>query len=333
MKVIEITGGFGLDKLKIAERDKPEPTGEQVLVQIKAAALNYRDLLVIKGSRKVPLPLIPLSDAAGVVVAVGDKVSRFQVGDRVAPTFVQGWISGPHPLIADLPTLGGPLSGVLAEFASWDQAGLVKIPDGLSFEEAACLPCAALSAWNALFVSGNLRPGETVLLQGTGGVSLFALQFAKAAGAKVILTSSTDEKLERARALGADMLMNYRTTPNWGETAYKMAGHGVDYVVEIGGADTLEQSLLAIRNAGQISLVGFVSGVGASVNASLIGMKSAAIKGIRVGNRDSLESMIRAVAHHSIKPVIDRTFGFDDAALALTYLEQGKHFGKVCIGF
>jgi NADPH:quinone reductase-like Zn-dependent oxidoreductase len=331
MRVIEIRERFGIEHLAPGERDLPEPGPGEVLVRLKAASLNYRDLLVVNGTRKIPLPLIPVSDGAGEVVAVGDNVTRFSAGDRVMPMFIQGWISGPHPDIENLPTLGGPLDGVLADFGVWHESGLVRIPAFLSDAEAACLPCAALSAWNALFVSGSLRPGETVLLQGTGGVSLFALQFAKAAGAKVIITSSSDEKLDRARLLGADHCINYLRTPEWGTAARELTGVGVDYVVEIGGAQTLAQSLVAIRNAGQISLVGFVSGTATGLDVSQVGMKSAVIRGIRVGNRVSMEAMLRAVSQHAIKPVIDSQFEFHDAPAALRYLSEGRHFGKVCI--
>ena len=333
MKVIEIGEQFGIGNLRSTRRAKPQPGLGQVLVRLRAAALNYRDLLVVNGARQVPLPLIPVSDGAGEVVAIGAGVSRFEVGARVMPMFVQGWVSGPHPAQDQLPTLGGPLDGVLAEYAVWHESGLVGVPDGLSDQEAACLPCAALSAWNALFVAGALRPGQTVLLQGTGGVSLFALQFAKAAGARVIITSSSDAKLERALALGADHGINYRATPDWGSAARAYAPEGVDYVVEIGGTDTIGQSLLALRNGGQISLVGFVSGTKPQVDVSLVGMKSIRIKGIRVGNRDSMDAMLQAVVQHGIRPVIDRTFPFDQAGQALEYLSQGAHFGKVCIAF
>jgi NADPH:quinone reductase-like Zn-dependent oxidoreductase len=333
MRTIEIGAQFGIEHLRCIQREVPDPGPGEVLVQIKAASLNYRDLLVVNGARKVSLPLVPVSDGAGEVIAIGNGVTRCAVGDRVMPTFIQGWTSGPHPDIENLPTLGGPLDGVLVDFGVWHESGLVKIPPALSDIEAACMPCAALSAWNALFVSGSLRPGETVLIQGTGGVSLFGLQFAKAAGAQVIITSSSDEKLERARLLGADYCINYKRTVEWGKAAREFAPAGVDYVIDIGGAATFEQSLVAIRNAGQISLVGFVSGTATSFDVSQIGMKSAQIKGIRVGNRDSLEAMLRAVAHHSIKPVVDKVFAFGDAPAGLRYLSQGVHFGKVCISY
>lgn len=333
MRTIQIGAQFGIENLQHVQRDMPEPGPGEVLVQIHAASLNYRDLLVVNGTRQVCLPLVPVSDGAGKVIAVGSGVSRCAVGDRVMPTFIQGWLSGTHPAIENLPTLGGPLDGVLVDFGVWHESGLVTIPPSLTDSEAACLPCAALSAWNALFVSGSLRPGETVLIQGTGGVSLFGLQFAKAAGAQVIITSSSDEKLERARLLGADYCINYRSTPEWGKAAREFTAAGVDYVIDIGGAATFEQSLLAIRNAGQISLVGFVSGTATSFDVSQIGMKSAQIKGIRVGNRDSLEAMLKVVTQHAIKPVIDKVFAFEDAPAGLHYLSQGLHFGKVCISY
>jgi NADPH:quinone reductase-like Zn-dependent oxidoreductase len=268
MKAIRMNDRFGIEHLKLEELARPVPKPGEVLVRLLAASLNYRDLHVIGGVRALKLPLIPLSDGAGRVVEAGEGVQGLAVGDRVMPTFVQGWLAGRHPDIDPLPTLGGPLDGVMVEYGVWPEAGLVRVPDYLTDVEAACLPCAAVSAWNALFGAEGLEPGQTVLVQGTGGVSLFALQFAKAAGARVIVTSSSDAKLERAAALGADDFINYTKTSGWGRAAREIVARGADVVVDIGGAATFEESLAALRNGGRISMVGFVSGTRTPFDAS-----------------------------------------------------------------
>ena len=252
MKAFAIQNQFGLDALKPITLPDPEVGPGQVLVRIHAASLNYRDLMMVSGqyNPNQPLPLVPLSDGAGEIVAIGAGVTRVKVGDRVAGIFTQAWLDGAYkPEYWRTSTLGGPLPGMLAEYALLSEQGVVALPDHLSYEEGATLPCAAVTAWNGLFVAGNLQPGQTVLVQGTGGVSLFALQMAKMAGAQVFATSSSDAKLERAKELGASGTVNYKTTPEWGDAVKKLTdGAGVDHIVEVGGAGTLPQSLRAIRD-------------------------------------------------------------------------------------
>ncbi|HEY9629069.1 MAG TPA: NAD(P)-dependent alcohol dehydrogenase [Coleofasciculaceae cyanobacterium] len=322
------------DPLTLVERTQPQPKFGQVLVKMRAASLNYRDLLMAKGAygAKEFEPIVPLSDGAGDVVAVGEGVTRVQVGDRVAGIFMQSFISGELTPEKASSALGGAINGVLAEYVVFDQQGLVKIPDFLSYEEAATLPCAAVTAWNALVVEGQVKAGETVLLLGTGGVSLFALQFAKAAGAKVILTSSSDDKLERAKQLGADLGINYRTTSNWEEKVWALTdSRGVDHVVEVGGSATLSKSLRAVRYGGKIEMIGVLNGMAGEVSTVSILHKHVRVQGIYVGSRDMFEDMNRAIALHQIHPVIDRVFPFAEARSAMAYLESGSHFGKVVI--
>jgi NADPH:quinone reductase-like Zn-dependent oxidoreductase len=333
MKVFEIAQ-FGLDHLKPAERPEPKPGHGQVKVKLRAVSLNYRDLLVIKGhyNPRQKFPLVPVSDGAGEIVEVGPGVTRFQVGQRVAGCFMQDWVDGPMNDARAKSSLGaGPNDGLLAEYAVLQQCGVVPVPTHLSDEEAATLPCAAVTAWNALITSGNLKAGDVILTQGTGGVSLFAVQFARMAGARVIITSSSDEKLERARKLGATDTINYKTTTDWEEKARELTGNqGVDHIVELGGAGTLPKSLKAVRSGGRISLIGVLSG-GGEINPMAILMKSVCVQGIYVGSRAMFEAMNRAIGQQQLRPVVDRTFPFAEAPAAFRHLESGQHFGKVCI--
>ncbi|MHB1572189.1 MAG: zinc-dependent alcohol dehydrogenase family protein [Solirubrobacteraceae bacterium] len=333
MKVYEIRERFGLDSLTLSERPQPQPRAHEVLVRIEAAALNYRDLMVVKGqyNPKMPLPRIPLSDAAGEVVAVGADVRRVKVGQRVAAIFMQKWLSGDIDESKAKSALGGAMDGLLAEYAVLHEEGLVAIPDHLGFEEAATLPCAAVTAWHALVTEGRIQPGDSVLVQGTGGVSLFALQFARLAGARVLITSSSNEKLERARKLGASECINYKEVPEWGDKVRELTGgRGVDLVVEVGGAGTLGQSLRAVRMGGQISLIGVLSGV-TQANPMPILMKNVRVQGIFVGSREMFEAMNRAIILHQLRPVVDRVFPFAEAVEAFRYMESAAHFGKICI--
>lgn len=331
MKAYEIGSGGGIDALKIVERPMPRPGHGQVLVRMRAASLNYRDLIIASGGLgKRDRPLIPLSDGAGEVAETGPGVTRVRKGDRVAPIFTQSWLGG--EVGRHLPTaLGGDIDGVLAEYVVLDQDGLVQIPAHLSFEEAATLPCAAVTSWNALISVGDLKAGDTVLVMGTGGVSIFALQFARMTGARVIATSSSDAKLARLRELGASEVINYKTTPNWGKRAFELTGHGVDHVVEVGGAGTLINSFDAVRPGGRISLIGLLTGFGGEFNPLAVLFKGVCFQGIRVGSRDMFEAMNRAIAAAQLRPVIDRTFPFAEAPAAYRHLESGAHFGKVCI--
>ncbi|MBD2306053.1 NAD(P)-dependent alcohol dehydrogenase [Chroococcidiopsis sp. FACHB-1243] len=334
MKVYEIQNSFGLDSLNIAERPDPSPSYGQVLIKIRAVSLNYRDLMVVKGlyNPNIPLPLIPFSDGAGEVVAVGEGVTRVKVGDRVAGIFFQDWIAGKLTAAKTNSALGGAIDGMLAEYVVLHEDGLVHVPAHLTDAEAATLPCAAVTAWNALFHSGNLKAGETILVQGTGGVSIFALQFAKIAGARVIATSSSDEKLEKVKQLGASEIINYKQAPQWGKNARELAaGEGVDLVVEVGGSGTLNESLRAVRIGGQISLIGVLSGGSGEISTVSMLMKSVCVQGIYVGSREMFEAMNQAITLHQIKPIVDRVFPFSEAREALKYMESGSHFGKICI--
>jgi NADPH:quinone reductase-like Zn-dependent oxidoreductase len=337
MKAFEIQNGFGLDHVVLAERPVPAPGPGEVLIKLRAAALNFRDLGVIEGYYFPDLkqPLIPVSDGVGEVVALGEHTTRFQVGDRVSGSFSQQWISG-EPMKEWLNgVLGAPLDGMLAEYAVLHEEGLVRVPEHLTDEEAAALPCAGVTAWHAVVTEGRVKAGDTVVVQGTGGVSLFALQFAKMQGASVIVTSSSDEKLERAKKLGADYGINYRTTPDWDRAVLEWTnGRGADHVVDLGGAATLNRSIAAVRFGGQVSLIGLLSG------ATVEGLqlvptfqKKVRLQGINVGSREMFEAMNRAIAQNKMRPVIDRVFPFEQSADALRYLAKGTHFGKVCIKF
>ncbi len=333
MKVFEIKQASGIDSLDLVERPNPKPGYGQVLVRIKAVSLNYRDLLVVKGaySRNLPSGLIPCSDGAGEVVGVGDGVTRVKPGDRVAGTFFQTWISGGLDESKAKSALGGAIDGVLAEYVLFHQDGLVHIPEHLSYEEGATLPCAAVTAWNGLITSGGLKAGDTVLVMGTGGVSIFALQFARISGARVIATSSSDEKLGRVKQMGASDGINYKSLPDWEKRVWELTSKvGVDHVVEVGGAGTLAKSLRAVRMGGHISLIGVLSGAG-EANPLPAVMKNVRIQGIYVGSRDMFEAMNSAISLHQLHPVIDRVFPFEEAKEAFSYMESGAHFGKVVI--
>ena len=331
MKRYELTTPEGANGLKLHEVDIPQPGYGQVLVKVKAVSLNYRDLLISQNPSQ-KMPLVPLSDGAGEVVEVGSGVTRVKSGDRVAGIFFQHWIDGAMRADYHASAMGGSIDGMLSEYVLLNAEGVTKFPDYLSDEEAATLPCAAVTLWNALFEQSKLLPGETVLILGTGGVSVFAVQFAKAAGAKVILTSSSDEKLERGRAMGADMTVNYKTTPDWEKTVWTLTEkRGVDHVVEVGGAGTLEKSLKSVRVGGTVSLIGVLTGFETQIDPSIILMKSIRVNGIYVGSRAMFERMNTALLVTKIKPIIDRVFDFGDAPEALRYLQSAGHFGKIVV--
>ncbi len=333
MKAYEIPA-FGIDQLRLVEAEKPAPGPGQVLVRMTAASLNYRDLMVVRGhyNPKMKLPMVPLSDGVGIVEAIGERVDRFHPGDRVAGIFMQEWFDGRVDKKKSASALGGAIPGVLREYMLFHQSGLVKPPAHLTDVEAATLPCAAVTAWHALFEEAPSYPGDTILLQGTGGVSLFALQFAKAAGFRVIITSSSDEKLERVRQLGADETINYKQTPDWEEAARRLTnGVGVDHIIEVGGADTLPRSLKAVRMAGTISVIGVLGGNGQAIAPAPVLMNSLRVQGIYVGSRAIFERMNKAIELHAIKPVVDRVFPWTDAKNAYHHLESQRHFGKICL--
>ena len=333
MRAYRIHEAAGPESLK--QEDLPEPKAEpgRVIVRVRATSLNYRDLLVIKGaySRNLPLPMVPLSDGAGEVVEVGSGVTRFKPGDRVAGCFFAAWDDGQLSDSASKSARGGAIGGMLAEYVSSPEGGLVRVPDHLTDEEAATLPCAGLTAWHALMEGGGLKAGQTVLVQGTGGVSLFALQFAKLAGARVIATSSGDAKLLKARDLGASDGINYKTTADWDVAARDLTeGAGVDHVVEVGGPGTLPRSIKAVRLGGHIALIGVLTG-GGEVDPRPLLMKNIRLQGIYVGSRAMFEAMNRAIALHKLRPVVDRVFPLDRAIEAYKHLESGAHFGKIVI--
>jgi NADPH:quinone reductase-like Zn-dependent oxidoreductase len=334
MRSYEIQEYGGSSGLKLVDRPLPEPDDYDVVVQIRATSLNYRDLIVLQGryDRNPIVGRVPLSDGAGEVVAVGPAVTKFKLGDRVAACFFQGWPAGRFSGEMHRTALGGPIDGVLTEQAKFHEDGLVHLPANYSFEEGATLPCAALTAWQSLVVRGELVPGETVLLLGTGGVSIFGLQIAKMSGAKVIITSSSDQKLERARQLGADAVINYQTTPEWGKAAANLAGRdGVDHVIEVGGAGTFLQSVRACRFGGKIGMIGILSGIEVKTEIFPIVHKSATVFGIYVGSREMFEELNRALEQSNVRPVIDKIFPFASAPEAFEYMAGGSHFGKVVI--
>jgi len=333
MKVYEVRQ-FGIDDLVLVERAEPQPGANEVVVKLHAVSLNYRDLMFIKGvyNPKARLPAVPFSDASGEVVAVGANVKKWKVGDRVCPIFTQAWLDGAISIEKRRTTLGaGDMDGVLRECGAFDENGLVEVPRHLSFEEAATLPCAAVTAWNALVVSGNLKAGDTVLTLGTGGVSIFALQFAKMHGARVILTSSSDQKLAKAKELGADDVINYKKTPDWDKEVLRLTnGVGVDHVIELGGTGTLSKSLNSVRLGGHVAVIGVLAGAG-EFDPRRVLMKAVRMQGILVGSRQMFEEMNRAIESNRLKPVIDKTFAFNEVSEALKYMESGAHFGKIVL--
>lgn len=326
-------GSTNFDGLAMVNRDQPAAGPGQVLVRVRATSLNYRDLAVVTGNYfggVVQRDLIPLSDGAGEVAGVGNGVSRFKTGDRVAGTFFQTWVEGRPP--RTMAALGSPLDGMLAEYVVLDAEGLVTVPEHLSWEQAAALPCAGVTAWNALMVQDRVRPGDTVLLLGTGGVSIFALQFARLAGARVIITSSSDAKLERARAMGADTGINYRSKPDWDTAVLEhTGGAGVDHVIEVGGVGTLARSFKSVGFGGQVTLIGVLSGHEGDTNPHGLMFKSARLQGVFVGNRVMFEDMNRAIAINGMQPVVDRVFPFDEVRQAFELMAAGGHFGKIAI--
>ena len=333
MKLYCFPKAAGIDTLEMRQGDMPRPGRGQILVRMHAASLNYRDLNVAKGSpARGPLPtnLIPLSDGAGQVVETGPDVSRVKTGDRVAGLFMQDWLGGDiEPYHVDS-SRGGSIDGVLAEYVVFDQHGVVRLPDHLSYEEGATLPCAGVTAWNALYAGKSLRAGETVLVLGTGGVSMFALQFAHAAGARVIATSSSDTKLAQARARGASDGVNYKQHPEWQTEVLRLTGgRGVDHVVEVGGAGTLPRSVEATRMGGQVHLIGVLTG--GEINPTPVLRRNVILRGIYVGSRQMFEAMNQAISLHAIRPVIDRVFPFLEAREAYRYLTSQVHVGKVVI--
>ncbi len=331
MKALAITTPQGIDALSFIERPDPSPGHRQVVVRVRAVSLNYRDLSTVKnaGQRNLRLPLIPCSDGAGDVLEVGPGVTRVKKGDRVAGTFFQAWLAGDMKPDQRQSALGGAVDGMLAQQVLLSEDGLVHMPEHLSYEEAATLPCAAVTAWHALVTRGALKAGDSVLVQGTGGVSIFGLQFGVMHGARVIVTSSSDEKLARAKKLGAADLINYKTTPDWEQRVLEITGgEGVGHVVEVAG--TVDKSLAAVRVGGSVSLIGALTGSRQADLGSMVA-KQARLQGIYVGSREMFEAMNRAIALHRMRPVIDKVFPFEEARQAFKHMESGAHFGKIVI--
>ena len=339
MRALNVAAPWGLDAIKVVDLPDPKPGPGQVLVRMKAVSLNYRDLLMVngmygRGPASTTDVITPFSDGCGVVEAVGEGVTRFKAGDRVATLFFQGWVSGPPTLEKLVTALGFPIPGAGSELQTFTEEGLSKVPDFLTDHQVATLPCAALTAWRGLFVDARLEPGDTVVLQGTGGVSIFGLQFAHAAGLRTVITSSSDEKLERAKALGADHVVNYKTTPGWsGPVRAATNGRGADFIMEVGGGGTIQESMKAIKIGGHIAIIGVVAGAGEPFNpAALIG-NSAKLQGLSVGSRDMFEAMGRIIDLRKISPVVDKVFPFTEAKAAFAAMAGGEHFGKIVLEF
>jgi NADPH:quinone reductase-like Zn-dependent oxidoreductase len=327
-------GGAGIEALTRVERPNPKPGHRQVLVKVAACSLNFRDLGIVRGTYRMPSKenVIPLSDGAGEVVETGAGVTRVKVGDKVAGNFFSRWPGGEPPPDVQMTALGGAMDGMLAEHVVLEEEGTVKIPAHLSLEEGAALPCAGVTVWHAMMEHGRMIAGQSVLLQGTGGVSVFGLQFAHAMGMQAIVTSSSDDKLAKAKKLGANHTINYKTTPDWEKAAMEFTGgRGVDHVVEVGGQGTLTKSFGAIRVGGKISMIGNLSGAASELNPGLIMARRANIQGISVGSTQMFEAMNRMIAANAIKPVIDKVFGFDDVQAAYKHMAAGAHFGKIVI--
>jgi NADPH:quinone reductase-like Zn-dependent oxidoreductase len=335
MKCYVIPAPKGIDSLTLVERPDPTPGPRQVLVRVRATSLNYRDLITVEGQsgRAAPKPdLIPLSDGAGEVLAVGRGVSRVKVGERVAGCFMQRWIGGAIDDGAAASAMGGAIDGMLAELAVLEEDGVVTLPPSLSFEDGATLPCAGVTAWHALVEIGDIKAGDIVLIQGSGGVSIFALQFARLFGARVIATSSSAAKAARLKQMGAEAVIDYRATPDWDKEVLKLSdGRGADIIVEVGGAGTLPRSFLATRIAGRIAVIGLLTGAGAEVDPMPILRRNLRVQGLYVGNRQMFEDMNHAIAANNLKPVIDKVFPFDAAKEAYRHLKSQQHFGKIVI--
>lgn len=333
-KAFRTTGGASIDQLVLDQVSVPAAGPGQVLVAIKAVSLNFRDLAVVTGRypRNAAEPTIICSDGAGEVIAVGEGVTAFHAGDRVVGSFFQSWINGPYTREYGASALGGGIDGVLTQFRVFDQQGLLPVPEPLSFEEAATLPCAGLTAWNALVPTCRVQAGDTVLLLGTGGVSIFGLQFAKLHGARAIITSSSDEKLARAKALGADETINYKSTPDWDKEVLRLtSGKGVDIVLEVGGGETFPRSMNSVRASGQIAVIGVLSGVAGTIPVGLIGIQTLSVRGIFVGSVAMFDDMNRALVANQLRPVINRVFPFEQSADALRHMQAAQHFGKIVI--
>ena len=333
-KAIYVQPGGGYDKVGLGSADAAAPAAGEITVRLHANSLNYHDFAVVSGMWGPSEPRIPMADGAGEVIAVGEGVSEFAVGDSVVSTFFPGWLDG-EPLVEGFATVPGDgIDGYARELVTARATSFTRAPKGYSHAEAATLTTAGVTAWRALMADDSLKPGDTVLVQGTGGVSIFALQFAKAAGATVIATSSSDEKLERLKTLGADEVINYRSTPNWGEKVRALTDNrGVDHVIEVGGPATLEQSMIAARIGGHVSLIGILTGVAGQLPLVQALVRQIRLQGVLVGSRAHQQAMIRAIDGNGLRPVIDKAFELEQIVEAFRYQESNQHFGKICLSF
>ncbi len=333
-KAIYVQPGGGYDKVGLGSADAAAPAAGEITVRLHANSLNYHDFAVVSGMWGPSEPRIPMADGAGEVIAVGEGVSEFAVGDSVVSTFFPGWLDG-EPLVEGFATVPGDgIDGYARELVTARATSFTRAPKGYSHAEASTLTTAGLTAWRALMADDSLKPGDTVLVQGTGGVSIFALQFAKAAGATVIATSSSDEKLERLKTLGADEVINYRSTPNWGEKVRALTDNrGVDHVIEVGGPATLEQSMIAARIGGHVSLIGILTGVAGQLPLVQALVRQIRLQGVLVGSRAQQQAMIRAIDANGLRPVIDKAFELEQIVEAFRYQESNQHFGKICLSF
>lgn len=335
MRVFQIEDDWGMDNLKLSTRPEPKVGPGQVLLKMKASTLNFRDLLVPErgyGRSTGNLPLIPVSDGVGEVVEVGEGVTRVAIGDRVCPLYFQSWISGEPNQERFRRSLGGPVDGTMAEYMCLSEQGVAKAPGHLTDPEAAALPCAGLTAWSALCTCSTVKAGDKILIQGSGGVALFGLAFAKMVGAHVTVISSSDEKIERLKKLGADATINYTKTPDWHKASREITeGRGYEHILELGGELTLPKSLGCIKVGGTLSMIGVLSGVGMKASLGYVVTRQVRLQGVTVGHRDGFEAMARAMELHKIKPILDKEFAFDDLKGALACLKGGGHFGKISI--
>ena len=332
MKAVIVNSPGGLENLKIVEKPNPIPASDEVVVKWKATSLNYHDYLVGTGGIPVMNGIIPMSDGAGEVVAIGENAGNWKVGDKVMNLFFPNWTDGKATIRKMMFISGETIDGCIAEMGVVKAHSLTKIPDGYSFAEAATLPCACLTAWRGLMVEGNLQAGDKVLIEGTGGMSIFALQLAKMAGAKVYATTSSEEKAERLKSMGAEAVVNYKTDERWGKTINRMTGGGVDHVLDVGGGSTMKQSIEAVGVGGHIASIGILGGGRkGEITFPKLFFKQLRMTGLAVGSRVMQEKMVEAINISGIKPVIDRSFGFDELADAFRYQESGKHFGKIVL--
>ncbi|WP_372370194.1 NAD(P)-dependent alcohol dehydrogenase [Candidatus Uabimicrobium sp. HlEnr_7] len=332
MKSVQIQDSFGIDHLQFSDCSQKEIADDEVEIRVEAVSLNYRDLLMVKGlyNPKQPLPLVPCSDGAGIVSSVGSCVESLKVGDKVTTVFAPQWQSGTPTLIQMRNTIGGPKDGALTQRFVTSSSHVLKSPPHLTYAQASTLPCAAVTAWNALVEVGKIKAGDKVLIQGTGGVALFALQFSKMFGAETIVLSSSEEKLQRVKELGASHTINYKKNPEWSKIVKSYVGN-VDIIIELGGAETLQQSLRVCRPGGTIALIGILSGTAPKINLLPIIMNKLNVCGIFVGSQNCFEEMNKAIAFHKLEPIIDKTFAFGEVKKAFEYIESASHFGKICI--